>query len=337
MTKTKSKTPSTASAYKQRSSGGTTGRPRAPKKDRNQPMVSLQVTPIPQPAHGVSGYPVTGIAGGYNQSSSSTGIQTGNVNPAASRYDMQAPTARVRDDFNAFATPRPVRAGVVPTVSNFTSEPQTEERLDAFGTPSTQGMMARNQQLQSESGGQRQSTLLQENAFQGYADNDLFIQTRVEGMQQNRSAEEHIGEVVTPANVIPTNLFPTPETPARQGDQPSGTRNPVASIRVTTPQGRGDLQQINDRHTPQHVTTGYASTATHHSHGPQPHQNFDGSWTVDVLPGETPLTLLDLPPAADVPVQTYSGYTPANTSADYMRPAGGAYIRPSIQRVALFV
>lgn len=335
----KSSSKSKRSGYQQKPSGGTTGRPRVPKKDRNQPIVSIKVTPH-QPSHGVSGYPVTGIAGGYNQQYSSAGITTGNLNPAASRYDMQTPTTSQQiargTDFSEFTTPHPVRTGVVPTVANFTAEPRTEARLDAFATPSTAGMMARNQQLQA-GGGHRRSSLLEETSFLGGRDDDLYMQTRVEGMQTNRSAETYHGEVVTPATpAVAANLFPVPETPARQGLQNSGTRNPIASIRLVSPEGRGDLQSINDRHTPQHATAGYATPATHHSHGPQPHAAYDGSWTLDVLPGERPIGLVDLPPAADIPVQTYSGYSPSNTSADYMRPAGGSYIKPSLQRAAVF-
>lgn len=338
--KSRSQTPSTG-GYMQRRSGGTSGRPRMPKKDRNQPIVSLAVTPTPTPAHGVSGYPVTGVAGGFNQSHSATTITIGNVNPAASRFSLQAPTSArtigMGTDFNEFATPHTIRPGIAPTTANFTAEPRTEARLDAASTPSTAAVMARNQQLQA-SGGHRRSSLMEENAFLGGGDNDLYMQTQVEGMQTGRSSDTPNGEIVTPATpTIPVRLFPTPETPARQGDQPSGTRNPVASVRVSSPQGREDLQAINDRHTPQHVTAGYATPATHHAHGPQPHQHYDGSWTIDILPGQRPLTLTDLPPAADLPVQTYSGYSPENTSANYMRPSGGSLIRPSLQRAAVFV
>ena len=340
MARRKQSTPSTSSSYQQRRSGGTTGRPRVPRSDRNQPIVSLRVEPGPTPAHGVSGYPVTGVAGGYNMFNSATPIAIGNVNPAASRYDIQYPgtatTINRGTDFN-FATPAPtVRVGM-PTTSNFTSEPSAESRLYASTvTPSTAGYLARNQRIQSEGGHQR-SSLMEERAFTGFLSDDLYMQSRVPGLDQNRGVTSPSGEVMSPAQGVRLHFTPRPTTSPRQDNQPSGTTNPEQQVNVVSPQGRGDLHEINDSHTPARITAGYSGVGTHMAHGPVPHANFDGSWTLDVLPGQQrPMTLQDIPPAADIPVQTYSGYSPQNTSVEYMRPSGGSFTQPTLQRVAVF-
>lgn len=337
MPRKSSSTPST-SGYKQRKSGGTTGRPRVPRSDRNQPIVSLRVNPNPTPAHGVSGYPTTGLAGGFNRQQHVTGVPTDNTNPAASRYSMESVVTPVGisqgTDFN-YATPAPpIRPGMG-NVSNLTAEPAVQQRLDFSETPSTASAMARNQILQSQGGGAR-SSFVEEQAYLGRNDNDMYLQTTVPGMQQGGGATSTPGQPVTPAQGARINLFPRPTTTPRQDDQASGTTNAEASITPFGPEGQGNLQQINARHTPQYPAAGYASAGTHHSHGPQPHANYDGSWTIDVMPGQRPIMLTDLPPAADIPVQTYSGYTPANTSAEYMRPSGGSLITPKIQRAAIF-
>lgn len=331
------KTPST-SGYKPRSSGGTTGRPKVPKKDRNQPIVSLRVEPGPTPAHGVSGYPTTGIAGGYNRTFASTGIVTGNVDPAASRYDLQNSSSSFAinrgTDFN-FATPAPPVRMVQPTIGNFTSEPSVENRLFASTTPVTENYQARNQQVQA-GGGHQRSSLMEEQAFTGYLGDDLYMQSQVPSLNQNRGTTTPSGEIMSPAPAVRLQFSPRPNTTPRQDNQNSGTINQEGSIPAVGPEGRGDLHEINDSHTPARITPGYSSVGTHAAHGPVPHQNFDGSWTIDVLPGERPLMLSDLPPAADIPVQTYSGYTPQNTSVEYMRPSGGSLVTPTTQRVAVF-
>lgn len=326
--------------FQSKPSGGTTGRPRVPKKDRNQPMVSIRVEPGPTPAHGVSGYPTTGLAGDYNRSYATTGIPTGNVDVAGSRYSMQrtstSTTINRGTDFN-YATPAPsvrtIETGLNP--SNFTSEPALESQLFSLSTPSTQPFQARNQRVQA-GGGHQRSSLLEEQAFTGYLGDDLYMQSQVPGLDANRATTGPSGEVMSPAPAMRIQFSPRPSTSPRQDNQNSGTVNQEGAIPTVGPSGRGDLHEINDSHTPHHVTAGYAAPGTHMAHGPVPSQHFDGSWTLDVLPNEKPVMLSDLPPAADIPVQTYSGYSPQNTSVEYMRPSGGSLVAPSIQRVAIF-
>lgn len=326
---TKAKTTPKKSGFQQRASGGTTGRPhRVPRTDRNQPIVSLRVEPGNTPAHGVSGYPTTGIAGGFNYAYNSPGITTGNVDPAASRFSLQATAPPLTRSLSAHtfgeshtATPVPVGSH---QVGNLTAEPSTGVRL-FHATPATAPYMAYNQQLQARGGGGASSGA----GYFGHLDGDLTLQ----GPDTGRNADQPIGETPTPA--VGVNLFGTPPRgPIRQGDQPSGTVNNTAGMRITSPSGFGDLHAINNRHTPQHVTAGYSAPGTHMAHGPVPHANYDGSWTIDVLPPERPIGLLDLPPAADIPIQTYSGYTPQNSSVQYMRPSAGKFIHPNLQYVA---
>jgi hypothetical protein len=332
MTK-RTSTPKT-SDYMQRRSGGRTGRPRVPKTDRKKPLVSIKVQPGKTPAHGVSGYPTTGIAGGFNDGYSTPGVYTGNVNIAASRYSVQANDARLNPyggmGYN-FATPAPPIRSNMNTVSNFTSEPLDARRV-SFGEASAIGL-GRSQVLQA-TGGHERGSLLEERAYQGYGQDDLFLNAALPSIDENRSIHPSPEDVLTPQRPIRLNFSPV--TAPRQDMQHSGTINHTGFVTPVQPQGRSDLHAINASHTPAVVGAGYSAAGTHMGHGPVPHQQFDGSWTIDVMPGEEPITLQDLPPPAPIPVQTYSGYAPQNSSAAYMRPSGGSFLSPSLQKIALF-
>lgn len=283
------------------------------------PVISFRISP-----HGVSGYPTTGVAGAYSSAHATSGITSGNLNPASSRYDIQAGgnTLTIRSQGHTYNQTTPVRLPSTDTISAFTSEPVWESTLAGVGV--TTGSLARNQILQATPG-QHVTSQLRERARVGFLDNDLYMQTQIRTIDRGVRPNQPAGDVVSP--VQPVRLQFTPFSGTRQGEQNTGTMNNVGAIPSVGPTGQNTLHDINDVHTPQPVTAGYSAPGTHPAHGPSPSPQVDGSWTLDVLPGgQGQIGLMNLPPAADIPVQTYSGAGPRNTSIHYTRPSGGKLI-----------
>lgn len=297
--------------------GGTTGTP-AIITQPPAPVISFRIGPT----HGVSGYPTTGIPGAYNVGFSTPGTVISNVNPSASRYDIQASgsSVNIQSGVNNFSQSTPAQVNVASSYSAFTSEPMWEQRLGGRASAQT-ASLARNQQLQA-SGRARHSSFLNQRAYHGVFGEDLYMQSQLPVIDEGQSFNRAVGDIPTP--VRPVNLFgATPSTSVRHGDQQTGTVNDPSRINTTGPIGQSNLHNINDHHTPQVATAGYATPGTHPAHGPSPSPVYDGSWTLDVLPPQQLPGLLNLPPAADIPVQTYSGYGPQSTSIHATRPLWG--------------
>lgn len=299
-------------------------RPKSVKSDKRfftpkqppAPIVSFKVSP-----HGVSGYPTTGIPGAYNDTNATTGIFHRNLGPTSSRYGIQmSGTAdALRQNYTQYyASGTPSQN----TRSAFTSEPVNEVRttlrpVALFQTPQNQSVQSGRQPARSSAMGEAQ--------FRGYYDGDMQLQHEIPSLDRNTPRNVQMGDVVSPVPATRVRFSPVP-TP-RQDNQPSGTINNANLVPGQIPGGQSTLHDINDLHTPQRVATGWSGPGTHPAHGPSPHASFDGSWTLDVLPTpKTQLGLQDLAPAADIPVQTYSGSGPRNTSIYYSRPSGGTRV-----------
>ena len=294
------------------------------------PIISFKISP-----HGVSGYPTTGVPGAYDHGFSTTGFSSGNIHNNASRYSIQAlgSTVTIKQGTNSYTQVTPARLPSVNTTSSFTAEPFWESRMEGSTAAAT---LPRNQYLQSRGGSA--SSRINERASVGFLDNDLALQQHVASID-NSAPVRQFGDMPTPVQPTGgTRLSFTPVTAPRQDNQNSGTINNVDVAPSTGPQGQDSLHQINDAHTPQVTAVGYSGAGTHPAHGPSPQQFYDGSWTLDVLPpSSAPIGLMNLPPAADIPVQTYSGGGgPRNTSVAFSRASGGVNAQPSVQTVAVF-
>lgn len=306
-------------------------------KQPPHPVVSLRVRPNYVP----SDYPVTGVPGAFNIGYSTPGVTIGNLDPRASRYDIQASgnVVNIENGRNNFsqATMPMTNPRTVPQ-SAFTSEPVWEMRFGGGASQQSVSRIARNQQLQSQGRPQR-SSLMDDRALNDYYGNDLFLQSRIPNIDRGTSTQTPAGDIMSPVPRVHLRFTPTPITAPRQDNQESGTYNDHAAMEnVASPMGQSNLHDINDIHTPQPATAGYSATGTHAAHGQTPAANFDGSWTLDVLPGnqQPPIGLMNLPPAADIPVQTYTGSGPKNTSIHWSRPIGGKFTKPQMQRVSVF-
>ena len=294
------------------------------------PIASVRVS------HGVSGYQTTGVPGAFNAGYSTPAVPLSNLDPRASRMDIQASgnVINVRAGNNNYnqSTPASIApVGAMPYAS-FTSEAVWSQRFAGGAGGMTVTGLARNQGLQAQLRPVR-SSHMDGRAVDGYYGNDLFMQSRLPNMDRGRAFGQPAGDIMSPVQPTRLDFNARPNPSARQGDQPSGTTNHGAALNVTTPMGQVTLHRINDVHTPQPATAGYAAPGTHPAHGPSPSAPFDGSWTLDIVPGsQAPPGLADLPPAADVPVQTYSGSGPRMTSIYSSRPMGGSISRPQMQR-----
>jgi hypothetical protein len=302
-----------------------------PPKQPPHPIISFKISP-----HGVSGDPVIGVPGAFNTGFSTPGIHSGNLAPSASRYGIQAGgnTITIKYGNNTYNQTTPVRLPSINTESAFTAEPVWESRLARGASAPT--TLPLNQILQS-GGAQHMTTYLAERARMGLFGDDMYLQSIMPTLDGDHIPARQVGDVVTPVRPIRLQFNSRPTTAIRTGDQPSGSTNNEAQVPVQTPDGQSTLHDINDAHTPQRTTVGYSAPGTHPAHGPSPSQNYDGSWTIDVLPGgQQQPGLQDLPPAADIPVQTYTGDGPRNTSIHFTRPSGGRNVQMQTKAVAVF-
>ena len=279
------------------------------------------------PTHGVSGYPSTGYPGFYNQGFNTRGISYGISTPAASRYDIVA-TPNTLTMMSQSNTYNQSINGSLPRgqpVASFTSEPSWSASYSAASRSASSGT-APNQIQQSL--GQEMGSSLRSSMFRGYYDGDLSMQQVTPSLDRNLSSYGANGDIVTPVHPVPSRLFEAPQTQPRQNLDESGTNNYTRGMRgVVDPRGQSNLHGINDFHTPQVVTAGYGSIGTHPAHGPSPAPMFDGSWSLQSDPFGTQPSLLSIPPAADIPVQTYSGDGPRSTSIYHSRPLSSGRLR----------
>lgn len=306
--------------------------PRAPKhsikKHRHpvsQPPSTIKIKQgSTGPSHGVSGYAVLGEPGGFNIQLNSAGISTGNAMAAGSAYSIQASGSPMMiiegNDYDQWKTPSVPTAGII-DYGQYTSEPSLRQAFS--GAPGTvRGSLVEAQSSMPSSGSSVISNL----------ETNMIGRAAPEPTQgSNRQMN---GSTINPHPGIHISI--RPDVNPRQDNQNSGTVNYEASVQAVRPQGQGGLTTILDSTTPGFSHAGYSGTGTHPAHGPTPSSHYDGSWTLDVNPQQQPVGLSDLPPAADVPVQTYTGLGPQNASSYFMRFGGGVNALPSMQRVAVF-
>lgn len=309
----------------------------APIKQPPAPIISFRVGPNHN-APNVSGYATTGIAGAFNAGFSTPGIAYGNLDPRASRYSIEATGSTLnirtgRDNYNQ-TTPAKIAVPSQVPQSSFTAERVWSSALAGGASAQTASLsLPENQRLHAR-GSSQQDSFLQRQMFSGFYQNDTALQPAMQSLDHNLPYNTYNGHVATPVTPLhPVRLpFNTPG-PVRQGDQNSGTVNNTQGMTVASPVGQFKLNFQNDVHTPQPVTSGYSAPGTHPAHGQTLTTPFDGSWTIDVLPGgQQQPTLQDLAPPADIPVQTYSGYGPTSSSIYASRPLGGRISQPRFQR-----
>jgi hypothetical protein len=385
-----------------RKPGGTTGRPRvnrAPPK----PLFSIGISPNPGPLHGVSGFPTTGVGGGFSSVRASNGINRmrvadpsmsrnslsgtpgigENVSPilshnssytqssnfgfwspggssigpgdvhserggAASHSGWTTPSSRASNDsffsdYGDMLSPIRNRISSNPTTADMlrptmynanTSEPTLEQLLefDADQYLAQAQHLPRNQVLQQQREPHRGS-LLDEHAERGLYDNDLLLQAALDQLDLGHDAGRPHGDVATPIRPTRLSFWPTtPQTAQRQSQlQNNGTFNNGATIQFNPPSGQTGIPSMADRNTPAQITPGYTNPANHGMFGPVPTPGVDGSWTLNILPGQAAPTLATMAPAADIPVQLNGPGQLGNTAAFYSRPSGGN--RPSGYRL----
>lgn len=206
-----------------------------------------------------------------------------------------------------------------------TAEPTLEQLLefDADQFLAQALRLPRNQVLQQERNPHR-ATLLDEHAERGLYQNDLTMQAALAGLDQGHDVGRPHGDVSTPMRPTRLSFWPTtPQTAQRQGElQNNGTFNNGATIQFIPPSGQTGIPAAVDRNTPAHITPGYTNPANHGMYGPVPAPGVDGSWTLNVLPGQAAPTLATMAPAADIPVQNNGPGQLGNTAAFAGRMSG---------------
>lgn len=324
-----------------KASSATPKAPKTPRKSRSRRSVEPKFTQPPAPAISfrvgptpiVSGYATTGVPGPLNSGYSTTGVTIGNLDPRASRLGISASGSAFairygNDNYSQGITGTPNTNNFAVPVGQFTSEPRVESALFSGSPGGVSYSLSSGQQRQAAAGSDR--SYLSGQVRNGLYSGDTMMQNIAENViPHTRPVDTYNAHVEAPVNAVPQNLNQL-FTASRQDEQPSGSVNNVSRIRVTMPQGQPNVNYTNDRHTPALSGYGYTAPGTHPVQA-APSYPFDGSWTIDVLPGgQQQPGLADLAPAADVPVQTYSGSRPRSTSINASRPLGQSY--PTFQR-----
>lgn len=214
--------------------------------------------------------------------------------------------------------PRATRSNNEPTTYGpYTSEPTFERDLEIAVEQTAPYGLPRHQRLQAEQNPFARSSL-DRAARQGLYSGDPFMQDQLPRLDSGRPTNIAQGDFTTPRRPLRLQFSPTPSVNPRNADghQSSGTINNVASINVQTPMGTSTLPVTMDRTTPGVGTMGYSTPATHISFGPPggPTPGVDGSWTLNIMPGQAQPTLATLAPAADIPIRNNGPGRLGNTS-----------------------
>lgn len=212
------------------------------------------------------------------------------------------------------------------TYGPYTSEPTFERELEdvAVSTAPYTGLH-RHQRLQAERNPFRRSALDRQ-AEMGYYSGDTYMQNNLPMLDRGRATNIAQGDITTPIRPLRLQFSPTPTVNPRNADghQGSGTVNNVASIGVQTPMGQSTLPFTMDQTTPGVATVGYSSNANHPAFGPSggPTPGVDGSWTLNIMPGQAQPTLATLAPAADIPIRN-AGPGRLGTTSLFASNSGG--------------
>lgn len=295
---------------------------------------------LPLPNHGVSGYPTTGLAGDYNLQFSTPSVPEPRRITPFSNYNL-AYTGQPMEAYhnnNEYAS----SIGVEMTpdmLSGFQSNiyPNTSastrhalDTLEDYFETEIYHSENRLRALAHQRGSAQEETLLEQRKQEGYGSGDPNIHHITDIQDEGLDPTSIHSNIYAPITETPQQgggaAFITPSTGARHDYySDDGSVNSVPSIsNIKTPRGRVDYNVMYDRTTPAARPSGNVSIAVHPSmQGPEGATvNHDGGWTFDLVNQGEPITLTDLPPAAEIPVQEWGPAILTNRTAHYSRPAG---------------
>jgi len=268
------------------------------------------------PNHGVSGYSTTGLAGDYNTQINTRIVPASRYTTPFSNYNV-AYAGQPADAFhtnNEFYNCR----GVVmesDTISGIQSNvaPNTSGSFDhameeqyTFFPGETQHLDAYLRARAHQEGRGRESTLVRDTQREGGYSGDPTVNNMI--TDENVTPQRQHGNVFEPIEEGGGAAYITPESGTRHQYQENGSSNNTSAMSTPSrPEGRVDQSHFADRRTPSAPLGNNVSVAVHPSmQGPEgavtPN---DGSWTFDIMQQPPPLTLTDLPPPAEIPVQEW--------------------------------
>lgn len=265
------------------------------------------------PNHGVSGYATTGIPGDYNTQINTRIPPVSRFTTPFSNYNV-AYAGQPQDAFHTyteFYNSRGVSlendtfTGVSNNVAPNTSESFTHAMEDqyTFFPGETQHLDAYLRARAHQEGRGRESTLVRDTQREGGYSGDPTVNNMIQ--DENVTPQRQHGNVFEPEQAA--FVTPSPMTGGMHQFQENGSNNDSTATTPSRPQGRVDQSHFADRRTPSAPLGNNVSVAVHPSmQGPEgavtPN---DGSWTFDITQQPPPLTLTDLPPPAEIPVQEW--------------------------------
>lgn len=286
---------------------------------------------------GIADYSTLGIAGDYNvQFNTATNpaprfttpfsnyniAYTGQPMEAFNNYTRQVNTNGVQMEPDMF---NQTQSNVFPNTSA-SEQHAMDEFADSFIGPiyHTENDLRARSHLR---GSVEDSSYMARQMELGFAGEDPNIHDMLE--DEGLDADSVHSNIYAPITDTPQQgggyAFITPSTGAHHNFQEHGSVNSVSDIDgIQTPRGRVDYSEMSDRTTPAARGPAGWSIAVHPSmQGPEgagvPH---DGGWTFDINQNQTPITLSDLPPAAEIPIQTWGPAILTARTPQFSRPAG---------------
>lgn len=321
-------------------------RPKKPVSYRGR--VQFSTRPLPQ--HGVSGSMVFPAASDMNQGFNPQSLPLPILNMGGYNTTFSGTPEGAIHSNNDYISSR----GIAPNSYTQTGEDHTpfSQNVDPQQPPSVardlmnrinQGleralMLVRTpverRQAQSFMDGEFEAESKLDSAVQhGFTARDPLLTANIHDSNVDSNAPN--SQYSTPLQNRGPNVI-TPSTRQTAGVFESPTDNLVeegGAAHVTT--GNSSHPILSDRTTPAARPTGNVSVAVHPSQtGPEgANVPFDGSWVFDITQNEAPLSLRDLPPAAELPVRSYGPGPMTVRTAQFSRPAGNVRLGQHYQAV----
>lgn len=268
------------------------------------------------PNHGVSGYATTGIPGDYNTQINTRIPPVSRFTTPFSNYNV-AYTGQPQSAFHTYTESYNSRGvnlendtfnGVSNNVAPNIAESFTHAMEDqyTFFPGETYHTETHLRAMGHREGRGQESTLVRDTQREGGYSGDPTVSNMIQ--DENVTPTRQHGNVFEPEQGGGAAFVtPSPISGGMHQFQENGSSNDSAATSPSRPQGRVDHTHFQDRRAPTAPLGNNVSVAVHPSmQGPEgavtPN---DGSWTFDITQQPPPLTLTDLPPPAEIPVQEW--------------------------------
>lgn len=302
------------------------------------PLIRFEM-PGTSSAHGVSGYPTTGIVGDYNYAFNRSTPYPTPVGPSASRYNVEGYSGVTRNNFNEAMNAGYYSSRPRPDPSNFTGERSEATNLSTFESGGS-GVSAATRPMHHnlQSGTPLQGSYARMRQRDGFGQHDPVVTALFtdSGLEPNRPPTS---TPVTP-QAPPGINYVTPIIEVRTGNRnDQGTHNLPNLMTPVGPSTGSDYATLSHHNTPGMSNTAFTTPATHPTmSGPgimsglsnvtsaDPFSQRTPSWIYPYA-SQTPQPAPPLATSADLPIRPTGGTGRLGSSAPQQQPYEGGAAR----------